>query len=287
MTEFIVCPADEDLLKTMGGKSVVIRMHNADEMISIRDLAMEHSFHIHCTILTLPTLTTICLDDIHPDLPVALHVNRMGPLPALLRMLPELRRYNIRVYIPLTQTESFTDLRILSSLGVHCAGVFDSKKQNWELAIDLMTYALLGRAPHAPIFPFHYLAKRYNPQNRLNWNTVFFDDPNTYLHMNTEGKLALSSSDLEHARYLHIDVDHLEDLPTCPEFIVREEKWEQHFLDYDSCSCCPGWRVCYGLFADERDGGGCESFFTEFIDCAEQYQRQAHTESGRENIWQP
>jgi len=287
MSEFLVCPFTETILSAISGRSVVFRVENIEDLRGIRPHANEYSIHIHCIVFTTPTLTAFPLDTIDSDLPIALHASCLGSFPSLLRMLPALRHSNLRVYLPMTHADRFSELRILSSLGIHTAGVFCSDTEDWERVTDLMTYALLGRAPHAPIFPFQYLATRYHPQTRRNWTAVYFDDPATYVHVDAEGHLAFQLEEMKREQFLDLDFSRSGDLTQHPDFLVWQERWKSHFLQNDLCSRCPGWRACSGLFASQCDDGGCRSFFSEFLDCVEQYQARTYPSIGREEIWQP
>jgi hypothetical protein len=195
-----------------------------------------------------------------------------------------LRRLNLRVYLPLDHPSNYTGLRILSSLGVGTALCFDRRETDWEALADLATFALLGRAKHAPMEPFAFLVRHYHPEQRTDFSSVYFADPTRYLHVNAIGEVALSVAELEEGKLLAAHFQELGDLQENPAYLERLEAWQQHFLRERGCAYCQGWRICLGKFGPQPGASPpCEGFFTDLMTMIEQVQR--HSKNGGE-LWQ-
>lgn len=284
-SHILVCPFNENLLQLIKGRSLVLRANQVEEISSVVQYIKSGQIHIHCLwVHTAVPLASIAFQQDWLDIPLALYVPGPGCLRDLIRQLPLLRQLNIRVYLPTDLEENYTGLRILSSLGIESSLVFKKPGLNWELLSDLMTYALLGLIPHAPIEPFNYIASHYDRHRRTDYSAVYFEDPSRYLHLDEEGYIALSPKDLAVGNFIG-HITELGDLDQCAAYNKRLEGWRDFFLETDGCAYCQGWRVCLGKFVDVRQSNpGCQQFFTELMDVVEQHQS---LRNGNRVIWQP
>ncbi|MGV8119871.1 MAG: hypothetical protein AB2L14_08940 [Candidatus Xenobiia bacterium LiM19] len=99
-------------------------------------------------------LSAIPAGDEWGSIPVSLHVEESGTLRALRGKLRMLSRLNVKVFLPSDCSESFTSLRILSSLGIACGVSFNGTVA--RLGGSQRTDALrhLWQSEHGPIEPF-------------------------------------------------------------------------------------------------------------------------------------
>jgi hypothetical protein len=285
-SHFLVCPFNENLLSKLHGKSVVIRINGIEKISAAVDTVTKHQAHLHCLLLeTQAPVAAIPFQENWRDIPIALYASSLGRFPDFVRQVPTLRQLNLRVYLPLDNEENYASLRILSSLKIESAVHFRGKNIKWELITDLMTYALFGPIPHAPIAPFNYIASHYDRQRRNDYGAVYFEDPYTYLHLDENGHLALSQADLTAGKFIAQDIDEVGDINDSEEFRERVEGWRNFFLKPDGCAYCQGWRVCLGKYSDTMKGNpGCMEFFAELMESLEKYQAIKKREK---IIWQP
>lgn len=283
----VVFPFREELLPKLTGLAVVPRIGNMENIGDVLNTIYRSGVNLR--FLLVESERPLTLAGLHQSLagvPIALEVPALGPFADFFRLLPVIRQMNLRVYLPAGGEGNLTSLRVLSSLGIETAVTFGGKEPDWDGLADLMTYAFFGQSPHAPIAPFGYLSEIFDQRGRNEFQAVYFEDPKSYLHMDENGRVALTSADLKKGRFLLESIAGLEkgtdDLES---FVEGLEEWRNHFLNFDLCSTCPGWRTCSGWLArhrkpDER----CRSFFSEVLDSLEQ-QRSMRREPL--SVWRP
>jgi radical SAM protein with 4Fe4S-binding SPASM domain len=209
----------------------------------------------------------------------------MGHFPNLIKQLPILRKLNIRIYFPADKTENYSSIRILSSLGISTGIVLQTQPIQWENLLDLATYALLGFALHAPIEPFHYMAKNHSPNQRTDYNQVYFENPSEYLYLNNEGWVALTCRDLLNENYILKNIAGIDKIKTMKKYIRYMESWKKFFLFNEKCSYCPAWRICLGKFFEiAEETQDCQNFFVELLEMVESCKSN---EKKSPEIWQP
>jgi len=282
----LVCPCHEPLLRRLAGRKLVLRVTSAQEMADAIRYSQQYNLQLHCFWFTTPApLAALVLQPEHRDKPLALYVSELGPFPEFIKRLPELRDMNLRVYLPTGSRDNYTNLRILSSLGIASAVVLREPEVDWENLSDLMTYALLGLAPHAPIEPFQFTATHYDCARQTDFSAVYFADPCRYLHVNEQGCVALTPEELEAQNFILEDVQGLDAVEEHEAYIRRLEAWRDFFLAPEGCAYCQGWRVCLGKFRFTADSNpGCKAFFAELIEAAEQYQA---LQNQQKSLWLP
>jgi hypothetical protein len=156
---------------------------------------------------------------------------------------------------------------------------------DFEKLNDLMHYALYGTARHGPIEPFSSIVHQYDPQHLRPWTGLYCDDPARFLHVNSEGRVALSPRDLEQKRFCAVDAGEIDTSAIERECRRRIVELRAVFPKSSPCAFCAGWRLCGGAFAEVRDSsdGACESFFSDFVDAADFVRRERRKEGGQ---WQ-
>jgi hypothetical protein len=202
----IVCPNCEILLQSFTGRTVVLRLESSENLAAgLENLRKSGNILGGVILETDHPLADLAFADCPRDLPLALYTPALGNFRDLARHLDRLRQLNLRVYLPADKNDNLTSLRILSSVGIHAGAVF-AHGTDWEYLADLATYALLGRAPHAAIEPFAFIAANYRPGQNLNWGSVFFDEPRHFLHLDIHGRVALSPVELAGQRFVAASV---------------------------------------------------------------------------------
>jgi len=284
-SHILVIPFDIDLLRDMKGHAVVVKSENPHEINQIDECVNQSGAHLHCIWLTVKApLSSIPAGDDWGSIPVALHVDESGTLRALRGKLKMLSRLNLKVFLPSDCSESFTRLRILSSLGIACGVSFNGAVADWEALSELMHYAIYGRVEHGPIEPFHSVASCYQASRITDFSSVYFNNPRHYLHCDGSGRTALTAGHLRDGIFIG----------TFPEAINAVEKhshyreyfnaWRSAFLTFTDCACCAGWRVCGGTFRDYQGARQtCTGLMSDLLEGAEFYQKKLREQK---LIWQ-
>lgn len=286
-SHFLVVPPDKDLISKLDSQSLVPVIDSTEDIVLATEMVDHYNAHLHCLIIcTRIPLTALDYKEEWRNIPIALFTPSMGRFSKMVKHLPVLRQLNIRIYLPTATKENYADIRILSSLGIETAVVFQKDGLAWDLLIDLMSYAYFARATHAPIAPFDYMAARFHSHQRNDYSAVYFDDPRTYLHLNRDGRIALTRADLLAGRFITQDLDELETIEQNEAYQNYLEAWRAFFLQPDGCAYCPGWRVCLGKYSHTNNReNGCQKFISEFLDALE--MKQSLQEKNTINIWQP
>jgi len=208
-------------------------------------------------------------------IPIALFVPGTGRYRDLSNKIQKLREFKIHVYLPAGNPESLVGSRILASLGVTCCLVFDEREPDWAALSDLMTYAVFGPSPRAPIEPFHHIADHYSPGACLDWGSLYFDDPKEYLHLDSGGRVALSRHALASGSFIAEHISSIKDPLENEGYVKGLNAWRRYFLEDHPCTLCEGWKICLGRFGfNGRHRAGCSRFAADTLSDIEQYQSQ-------------
>ena len=284
----IVCPDSEILLQSFTGFPVALRLNHCQGIVPGVEHVRKSGNTLFCVIVESDRpLADMEFDARHQGIPLAVMAPALGRFRDLARHLDRLRTLNLRVYLPCDHPGNLAGLRILSSVGVHCCADFRKGGIDWEALADLATYAVLERTPHAAMEPFAFMAANYPASHRLDWGRVWFDDPRHFLHLDGNGRVALSQAELAEGRFVAHSLDEIQAPAEFPPIRERLRSWRNYFVDGHPCAFCGGWRICLGKFSRDPAGpGGCSEFFLEMIDLV---RRQAALPAAPEErqLWQP
>ena len=284
----LVCPNNEDLFRSFAGRSLAVRVDDPADTAEAAATVRASGNELFCVIIesNAPFSEIELLDDCK-DIPLAVMAPSFGRFRDLAGRIGILRSGNLRVYLPCDTPGNLTGLRILSSVGIHSCAMPGTGPIDWEALADLMTYAVLERVPHASIEPFAYIASNYDPESRLEFGSVFFDDPRHFLHLDGSGRVALSRAELINGEFVARNVSEIDSPDDYPAIKRRIQAWKAFFVDGHVCSSCAAWRMCLGRFSDRlSDNPGCSGFFSELAEVIAQYR--ASTVSATEApVWQP
>lgn len=276
-------------------KEAIASFNSATFVVCTDDLSQLHE--ISCTVqqknhlfvikavVDMP-LAAIRLSSEDSAIPLALYLPEMGAFRDVVPLIPLLKGFNLRIFFPAGRADNYPSCRILSSLGIATGLFFNGAEPDWNALTDLMAYTMYGKAPHAPIEPFYHHIVNYKPTERNSWDAVFFNDPERYLHVSLDGKLALRSEHLRDGRFVSEDLCEIYSIRENAAYQAHLEEWRTYFLEEEGCAYCDAWRVCLGSFSKncgDRENG-CKKFFREVMEAADDYQR---LQSGKRSLWQP
>jgi hypothetical protein len=284
----IVCPDSEALLQSFTGRAVALRLNSCRRINAAVANVRKSGNRLFCIIVEADRPLAEIDVDVHDQaMPLAVMAPSAGRFRDLAGHLDRLRKLNLRVYLPCDHPDNLAGLRILSSVGIACCADFRTGGKDWEALADLATYAVLERAPHAAMEPFAFMAANYYAVDHLDWGRVCFDAPSHFLHLDGEGRVALSQAELAEGRFVAHGLDAIEAADKFPPIRERLRAWRHFFIDRHPCAVCAGWRMCRGKFSDDRpENAGCAEFFGEMIGLARRHMAlQVAPEARR--VWQP
>lgn len=282
-----VCPDNERLLTTFSGLPVALTVRTVGRIADGANNVRASGNNLACVILESDRpLAAIKFGECLKNVPLVVIAPSLGPFRELTTQLDLLRTLDVRVLLGCESAQNVVALRILSSVGIRTCADFTTGDTDWEALVDLATWAVLGPVPHAPIDPFAFIASNYDPACPVPWGRVLFDDPRHYLHVDDEGRVALSRRELRLGRFIAANPS---EIGAADEFApIRErcESWRRYFVDDHSCASCAGWKACFGRFASTSAFPACSEFFEEIVDLA---RRHAAARAAREgpSSWQP
>jgi len=258
----------------MRNRPVVVRLTDAGQFDETLQVARRFEVQLRGVWLETPTLlTNLRLNETWKAAPLALVPGGTGRYRDLRDVLPVLEELNPRIYLSTDVPQCHVGLQVLSSLGLGTALSFGRDEPNWSTVSELMTFALLGLAPHAPMEPFQFLADQEPTAPPSSFERIYLEDPTRYVHVHPDHRLARTGEDLTAGRFLTGELDDLD---------AFEADWTEGLRDVDprsalfekgECSYCPGWRVCMGAFV-RRYGRreGCREFVDELLDVIDQHR---------------
>jgi hypothetical protein len=290
----LVCPDEPALIERLHDRTVAVRVEDPAAIAGAARRVRDGGNQLCCVICDAPVpLGALVPRDDWDGVPIALGVPEAGRFRDLAPAIPRLRDLDLRVTLPAGRPDNLVALRLLSSLGVAGCADLAGPAPDWGALTDLMTYALLGTVPHAPIDPFDHIADRYAPDRATEWAAAGFADPRSYLHLDAQGRVALTRPELLAGSFV-ADLADLEEetgLSTHPALAARDGRRLDFFERDHPCARCPGWRVCQGTFADPAAGAaptapGCTGFFTELMDVVDQ-RRAQRAQDQEPTRWRP
>lgn len=273
MNEIIyICPWNKELISQLNGKRLVINTNGFANLAEISDFVNHKNELICIRIHFNACLTDLLLQDDWETLPLVLYCNGIGDYKQFLTKHQYFKKMNMQIFFPSAFTYNYSELKILSSLGIQCGILLDQQPINWDLLSDLLNYALYTRIDHGHIDPFKYLVKHYRDNGPTDFNRVYFNDPSTYIHMDESGNMSFTAELLEQGEYIQQPIQNAEQLKATSVFKDIIYKWHDHFINYTPCSRCPAWRICLGKFA-YLENYECRTFFSEVLEAIEYHKK--------------
>lgn len=281
----LVCPFDEKLILKLIRQNLVITTNNIEKLQKINNMVNQEN-KLYCIKLNqdMP-LSSINITENFENIPIALYINELGPFKKFLTKLPIIKKCNLRIFMPSGDINNYLSLKLLSSLNVNCGLFFTNKETDWEYVNDLMYYTIYSKSPHAKIEPFNFVVSNYDPVETIDFNTVYFENPQKFLHIDANENIALSHNDLINGDFISKGVDSINTIIENKKYKNRLANWQYFFVKRSDCAYCPSWRICLGKFHSICESNDqCKIFFSEFMDAADYYYLDK--DKKKENLWQ-
>ncbi len=286
--QILVFQYDQGLLSKIHEKPIIVKATDYSQLHQIMDEANRNHNHVHCLVFNHKgAFSNIPLQKEWKGIPIAIYATDFGNFKEVLSKIQLLRELNLRVFLSTDEKANFTNLHILASLGVDCGIYFGEKPVDWESMHDLLSYAIYSKVGHGSIEPFHYLVSAYHPHRFTEFNTIYFNNPERYLHIDEDENIALNAVDLKEKKFISKGLENIQKISDDETYYDKLFEWQTHFQDIAGCSVCPAWRVCLGKFSDQvKDNPGCTKFFEELMDGADFFLARQNQSKNKE-LWQP
>lgn len=274
MNEMIyICPWNRELISRLNGRRLVINTNGFTDLMEINDVVNRNNELVCIRIHFNACLTDLLLQDEWQTLPLVLYCNGIGDYKQFLAKHQSFKKMNMQIFFPSAFSYNYSELKILSSLGIHCGILLDHQPVNWDLLNDLMHYSLYTRIVHGNIDPFRYIAKHYRENGPTDYHSVYYTDPSTYIQMDEDGNASFTPEQLERGEYIEQPFQKTEQLQATSAYKDMLYGWHDHFVNYTPCSRCLAWRICLGKFAVLENYEECKAFFSELFEAIEYHKK--------------
>ena len=268
----IVAEYNPELFSHLSGRETVMILDSTENLSVILDTEKKRKNTITHVIVRMKThLSDLSFNPDWAEAPISFYLKSREPLKKMMSRAEDLRNRKIKIFLPASDDENLTYLRIISSIGIPCGLYFDSpeKPVNWDKVNDLMYYDVYGKIKHGPIDPFSSIIGDYDPKGKTIFHSVYFDDPNRFIHMDTAGNIALTRRHLETGNFLGKGLEDLDTVKESPKYKRYMTLWQGYFTGESKCSECPAWRICQGVFLETCEiEPACTQFMKDLMDAA-------------------
>lgn len=281
----LVMNFDENLISKFNGENIIITTDTFNLLNRTYDVVNQNNKLVNVTVYFQGALTSIKILENWTKIPMCLYVSSLGSYRMFFHMLPILRQMNIKVFLSAQSNQNLIDIQMMSSLGIFTGVYFSEKGVAWDKMKELALYAQHSKSQHAPIEPFQYISTKYKAEETLDFNAIYYNDPTQFLHIDSEGKVALTYHLLKEGKFALDNFQQINTLKDNEEYAAFTTAWQRHFLEKTTCSYCPAWRICMGKFENQIDEEkSCQQVFADLMDGAEIHQEQHKRKP--EKVWQ-
>lgn len=216
--------------------------------------------------------------------PIVIYTRGIGKIRDIWEKLGRIKALDIVFFLPAEDRTIFRSLAFLSSLGIRCGFYFSENGiPAWEELTDLLYFAFYNRVKRAPIQPLEFIKDHPIISDGINYGEVFFNNPQKYIWLNENGKMAISGDALGKQEFLATELTEIYRIEEDKAYRAALLEWQTHFLKVDRCSTCPGWRICHG-FHQKTCTDNHIAFFEEVFSIAADVQ--VKNKEKRAKIWQ-
>ena len=261
------------MISRFNHQTFAIRTERPEEIPEIHRVVTDRNglFCIH--LIANKVLTAIPFDSSWGEIPVYISCKGMGNFKEFLTIKSLLSKLNVKIFFPADDPTHLTATRILASLGIQ-AGIVLSANNDWEMINDLMVYSVYSKAPHAQIEPFRFVLEHYNPLQKLNLGSLYFDNPEKFLYIDQDENIATSLENLTAGKFIGKGAGALKNIHDNPEYLAAMQSWQKYFMKTTGCAYCKAWRICQGRYYDQTGKNeGCTEFFSDLLDAADHYKK--------------
>jgi radical SAM protein with 4Fe4S-binding SPASM domain len=218
-------------------------------------------------------LSFLPLQNIPINTNVYLYCESIGDLTFIFENI-DLLRTNYQIMLPAGHPNSYTSLKMLSSLGINCSLDLDTSAIDWDKFDQLAKYIYKNDIPHGKIEPFTYILENYNPKEYLDYNVSLLNTPLWYLFIDEELNVYPSHSAMCNKQKIGTGKDFILNFQNSQQYMDLKFKWKDLFISMNACSTCPAFRICLGKFVDTNTNMTlCRSTFSNIMELVENIKK--------------
>ena len=222
--KIITLKYDLNILKSIKNRQIVVYVDTLDSL-EYKYAEAKRNNSVVAFVVSLPytSVSQIEFKEEWAEIPLVIQAYNIGNYDHFFFKVNAIRHLNVRIYLSSTSSTVFSDLKIMSSLGVDCGISLepDSKIEDDKL-LDLASYYYMSPAPHATMEPFEFILRHLRDENNESFDNIYFKTPLLYTEISTE-----------------TDVEGFED-----NFKLKLENYYNHFMQLDDCAKCPAFKIC-------------------------------------------
>ena len=265
---YIIPKGQPQLIKQLKGKSIALSVDSLEEMTTMLSLPFDNTIETIFFRSSKP-LSELELTEITKKFPTKIIVNEIGKLNDVILNSANLREKNIRIYLSMLSEEHYTQLLILSSLGIQCGVYFpDNTTVNWEKLNELISSNIYSLTNNPVIEPFNYVINQYSSNSYSDIDLSLLDNDKIYLFLDKEEIPSLFSNNNKRniGKYMVLDNGECEiSIPEDNIDFVYDMLEQGH-----DCAFCPAFKICTGNFKEvENAYPACRDFFSDLYDAIE------------------
>ncbi len=242
---------DETILKLLNNQRLIV-YDNLIDMLKVHYSEAIKNNEVIAMVVTLPfsSVSQINFLESWEGIPLIINAYNIGDYDLFLMKVDSIKHLNVRIYLNSQSETVYTDLKVMSSLGVDCGLLIDSNSILCDdKLLDLASYYYMSPASHASIEPFEFILRHLSDEKNESFDTIYFSNPLLYTRI----------SSVEEAVEFNNSVDDF--------FNIRMANYYSHFMDLDQCSKCSAFKICSHNLQDKLQS--CESTLSEIYEYAE------------------
>ena len=214
-------------------------------------------------------LSLLPLQKTETQSPIYLYAESIGDLFWVFDHL-DLLRSDYHIVLPSDHPNSYTSLKLLSSLGINCGIELAGSHIDWAKLEQLAGYVVNADIPRGKLEPFSFILENYDPKEYLNFNIPLLSAPLQYIYVDEEMNAYPSLQAMKNGQKIGSGKEWILDYPNSQTYRDLKFEWKDFFTTFNPCSTCPAFRICLGNFAHgETDLTKCKATFTQILEWVE------------------
>lgn len=264
----VVCSADNPVLHKIQNRSIVLQTNDLTQVKHAEKIIKENNSTLYAIYAKLDT----ALDEVDfsielPNVKIVCSAPKLGAYKEFRKQREEIDKKKLLFLFPPTTADSYTNAKILSTLGLQVGIKLNEDAILWQDLIDLLYHTNYSQASHKVVEPIHQIVEGFRQNEGYVFGSLYFENQNKFIHIDANENIALSERALRAGDYISTGIDSLSTEAFANAFQQQKREWHNEFIEHKKCATCKAWRVCAGQYikyCDNNDGGPVE-FFNEII----------------------
>lgn len=253
MNKILVFEYDQGLLSKLKNKRLIVKTNSFENIEQIYGDSRSYNDVVAMFVQQpFASVSQICFNPGWENIPIILKAYSLGDYHIFMNMVNDIRHLNIRIYLSSKSEKSYTDLKIMASMGVDC-GIWIDGTLDDEKFMDLASYNYISPVRHASIEPFDNILKNLYSEDHSTFDSVYFSERTRFVEIDNTTDLSILECTA--------DNDFEQDV------LSKMESHYKHFMELDKCSKCQAFKICnHKLMSCLVD---CEQAMEEIYEYAE------------------